>query len=270
VSGGGWLLDTPATGVYLYPDQCEAVVHGLSRALTALLGGHVKQSLRAPPVIARSVIERVEYDKSFPHLLGTVTTRGIASDLVLLPAGCYCVYPLYADARLSAVDEVSVEATCFRQEATAEAGRLRSFRMREFVRLDNDDGCRSWRDRCLDVVCDWLGELGLATETAVASDPFFGSGNRLMRGLQMDQKLKFEVLTTVAPGLTQAVASGNCHKDQFGKLFSITDATGDAAHTACVAFGYERLVLALTHQHGDDLRRWPEPVRKALSLAAAL
>jgi seryl-tRNA synthetase len=269
----GALVDTPAPGIYLYPGHVETVVHGLGQALTTLLGTDLQRSLRTPPVIARSIIERAGYHESFPHLLGRVTTQAgsgmpAESDLVLLPAGCYCVYPLYADTRLTSATELSVEATCFRQEGSAEMGRLRSFRMREFVWIGPGEQCLSWRDRCLSAVRGWLTDLGLTTETAVASDPFFGAGSRLIRQLQIEQGLKIEILATVGKGQIQAVASGNYHKDQFGRLFAIFDHTGNITHSACLAFGYERLVLALIHRHGDDPNRWPGRVRDMLRLGA--
>jgi hypothetical protein len=37
-------------------------------------------------------------------------------------------------------------------------------------------------------------------------------------------------------------------------------------HTACVAFGLDRLGLALFVTHGADLERWPASARTALSL----
>jgi hypothetical protein len=38
------------------------------------------------------------------------------------------------------------------------------------------------------------------------------------------------------------------------------------AHTGCVAFGIDRLALALFATHGIDMPLWPLSVRKALSL----
>lgn len=256
------MVPTPAVGVYLSAGRFEAVVSGLARALTSLAGAGVGQSLRTPPVIARSIIERVGYHQAFPHLLGSV----VDSDLVLLPAGCYCLYPMFEGARLTTPIEVSIEATCFRQEDSAETGRLRSFRMREFVRLGVGPQCRVWRDDRLTVAREWLGELGLETEAVVANDPFFGSGNRLIRALQREQVLKIELVATVGPGQRQAVASGNYHKEQFGAVFEISEPAGGVAHSACLAFGYERLALALMHRHGDDPWRWPDQVRDMLSL----
>jgi seryl-tRNA synthetase len=264
MTGDTALVPTSASGVHLSTGGFETIVSGLGAALTDLATEGVRR-LRTPPVIAREIIERAGYHKSFPHLLG----RMADSDLVLLPAGCYCVYPLYADVRLPAETEVIVDATCFRQEAQDEPGRLRSFRMRELVRLGTAQRCLAWRDDRLAAARDRLSELGLEIESAVASDPFFGSGNRLLRALQVERELKIELLAAVGPGQMQAVASGNYHTDQFGRLFAIAGPDGEVAHTACLAFGYERLALALLHRHGADPDRWPDRVRKALGLGSA-
>jgi hypothetical protein len=115
---------------------------------------------------------------------------------------------------------------------------------------------------------DWLTALEIDTERAVATDPFFGSGSRMVQMLQAEQELKIELLADLGEGRQQAVASGNYHKDQFGRLFAITDEFGRAAHTACVAFGYERLALALLRKHGQDIHVWPARVQQALNLEA--
>ena len=41
---------------------------------------------------------------------------------------------------------------------------------------------------------------------------------------------------------------------------------GEVAHTGCVAFGIDRLTLALFATHGLELTLWPVAVRKALSI----
>jgi len=41
---------------------------------------------------------------------------------------------------------------------------------------------------------------------------------------------------------------------------------GAKAHTGCVAFGPDRLALALFKTHGLDLGKWPAEVRANLSL----
>jgi seryl-tRNA synthetase len=266
------LLPTGTTGVYLSTGEFETIVRALVVALGAFAG--TMPELYTPPVIARELIEKVGYHEAFPHLLGHVVTRpggaaGGEGDLVLLPAGCYCVYPAHAGTRLGVPLELSVEATCFRAESTNELGRLRSFRMREFVRLDTAQGCLTWRDERLAAARDWLATLGLATISEIASDPFFGTGGRMLRLLQVERELKIELTAQLGAGQTQAVASANYHTDKFGQLFAITGPDGDVAHTACLAFGYERLALALMHRHGADTTGWPADIQRTLGLVAA-
>jgi hypothetical protein len=42
------------------------------------------------------------------------------------------------------------------------------------------------------------------------------------------------------------------------------DATGEPAHTSYVAFGMDRLAVAMLHTHGTDVTKWPIEVRKML------
>ena len=43
-------------------------------------------------------------------------------------------------------------------------------------------------------------------------------------------------------------------------------AQGEVAHTGCVAFGMDRLAVALFATHGPDVAQWPAAVRTALGL----
>jgi hypothetical protein len=60
--------------------------------------------------------------------------------------------------------------------------------------------------------------------------------------------------------------SFNYHRDHFGTTWDLRTEAGDVAHTGCVAFGMDRLALALFCTHGSDLRRWPRLVRDTLLL----
>ena len=46
--------------------------------------------------------------------------------------------------------------------------------------------------------------------------------------------------------------------------FGIRLADGGVAHTACLGFGEERIVLALLRAHGLDTDDWPADVRERL------
>ena len=58
--------------------------------------------------------------------------------------------------------------------------------------------------------------------------------------------------------------SFNYHQDHFGHIFGIRTTGGAEAHTACLGFGMERLVLGLFKTHGMWTSEWPSPVRRTL------
>jgi seryl-tRNA synthetase len=60
--------------------------------------------------------------------------------------------------------------------------------------------------------------------------------------------------------------SFNYHQDHFGHTWDLNTADGEAAHTGCVAFGMDRLAVALFATHGLDTAAWPAGVREALRL----
>ena len=62
--------------------------------------------------------------------------------------------------------------------------------------------------------------------------------------------------------------SFNYHQAHFGTTWGIQDAAGEPAHTGCVAFGMDRLAVAMFHTHGTDLAAWPANVRDMLGMAA--
>lgn len=267
-SASGTVFSAP--GIALTSRADGRLLHALRTSVTAEFGAECEEQYIATPVIARETLDRVGYPESFPHLLGRVHAASQGgepgpTDLALTPAACHHLYPLLAGTALTATVSLGVEATCFRAEATSEPGRLRSFRMYEIVRIGEEEEITAWRDTVAKSAHAWLGDLGLSAETVPANDPFFGRPGRLMASAQRSQQLKWEMAVDVAEGVVQAVASANCHKEHFGEAFGITDAHGWVAHSACLAFGLDRLVLALRHQHGSDTDRWPADVRDRLS-----
>ncbi|MGI8665186.1 MAG: aminoacyl--tRNA ligase-related protein [Jatrophihabitans sp.] len=282
----GQPIPTDAPGVYLFPGSFERVITALRSGIAALAAGEPFEPLAIPPVISRRTIERAGYVKAFPQLLGTVHSytgdsrawgklarlvdaggdwhaEQQISDLVLLPAACYPVYATLDGAALDGPVKFTVAANCFRQEATSETGRLRSFRMVELVTAAPEDYCMSWRGGWLDRVGGWLTDLGLQVSIEVADDPFFGPARKLFQAAQRAQELKLELKVAVSPDRIQAVASANYHKDHFGETFGFTF-DGEVGHTACIAFGMERIVLALITVHGPAIETWPAAVRSLL------
>jgi seryl-tRNA synthetase len=285
------LLPTGIDGVYARTAIYEQVADGLG-ALISRYREPDTEVLRFPPVMSRRQVEKSGYLKSFPHFLGCVSclggaeadvhaavarseagedwTEGLsAADLVLSPAACYPVYPLVASrgnvpGRGLTFD---VACDCFRREPSKMLDRLQSFRMREYVCIGApaqvDEFRRAWMTRAQTLAT----QLGLAWRIDTASDPFFGRGGKLMAMSQVEQALKFELLIPVrSVDEPTACMSFNCHRDHFGATWNLRTDNGEMAHTGCVAFGIDRLTLALFASHGVDLPLWPVAVRKALSL----
>jgi seryl-tRNA synthetase len=257
ITGEKQQVPTPAAGVWLSTEGFEAAVGRVRADVVALFADHVHRSIWAPPVIARDVVARTGYPNSFPHLLGEVSTQLDRTDLMLTAAACHHAYPLIAESVLSTPFCIAVEATCFRNEATAETGRFRSFRMQEIVFVAEPEACLRWRDESMERARQWLTGLGVDATVHNADDPFFGPGARLMRATQRDQQLKWELSAPVGDGLRQAVASSNYHKDHFSSVFGFRSQNHHTLHSACIGFGLERLALVLIARHGPEVRTWP-------------
>jgi seryl-tRNA synthetase len=248
--------------------------------------------MRFPPVMSRAQLEKSGYLKSFPNLLGCVcalhgteasiraaadrhetggdwTEALSSSDLVLSPAACYPVYPIAA-ARGTLPPggwQFDIEADVFRHEPSKSLDRLQSFRMREFVRIGSPQEIVDYRERWLAKAPQIAADLSLPYTIDVANDPFFGRVGQLMAVSQRQQALKFEMLIPYhAKAVPTACMSFNYHREHFGNVWNMRDERGEPAHTSCVAFGIDRLVVAMFANHGVDLTAWPAPTRKALSL----
>jgi seryl-tRNA synthetase len=252
----------------------------------------VAELLRFPAVMSRSQLERSGYLKSFPNLLGCVAalhgseasiraaadvheqggdwTRALAaSDLVLSPAACYPLYPLAASRGPVPQPGLlfDVAAECFRHEPARAASRMQSFRMREFVCIGTAAQALGFRDAWMQRAGQLAEQLALPHTIEPATDPFFGRVGQVMAVSQRQQALKFELLIGLASDAPPtACMSFNYHLDHFGSAWEMNHQTGGLAHTACVAFGMDRLVLALFCVHGLEPRRWPQSLRKALDL----
>ena len=281
------LLPTPVLGVYARTALFEQIVEGLSLLISRYRDPET-EVVRFPPVMSRRELEKSGYLYSFPHLLGGVsclqgneaTIRATveqpdwadelsATELVLAPAACYPVYPMAA-ARgpIPAAGLVfDVASDCFRHETTHEIGRFQSFRMREFVCLGTSEQVLDFRTRWIFLAQRIAKQVGLEHRIEPASDPFFGRAGRLAAMSQLEQSLKFELLIPLRSDREPtACMSFNCHRDHFSSVWQLVTENSEKAHTGCVAFGLDRLALALFKTHGLDLAKWPGEVRGHLSI----
>jgi len=283
--------DMGADGVYAR----TALYEGMVERLAALITRHREagtEVMRFPPVMSRGQLEKSGYLGSFPNLLGCVcglhgteqeihsavsrfngggdwTTSLSPADLVLSPAACYPVYPIAASRGPLPPGGVrfDVAADCFRREPSKHLDRLQSFRMREYVCIGSPQDVADFRERWMVRAQAIATDLGLAFKVDHASDPFFGRVGQMKAISQVQQALKFELLVPLrSEEQPTACMSFNYHRDHFGTTWGITDADGAPAHTGCVAFGMDRLAVAMFQTHGIDVAAWPANVREMRGL----
>lgn len=286
----GFLIPSAVDGLYGHGELFEELRLAFERLFDRVLAdlGTVRR-MRFPPLLPRRDLETVGYLKSFPHLAGTVFSfvgseedagelDALAdqhgdwsryqqmTDIVLTPAACYPVYPAVARMGRLAVGGVTVDAGgayVFRHEPSRDPARLQMFHQRELVRLAEPDVVHAWRDDWCERGRALLGSLGLNAEVAVASDPFFGRGGRMFAASQREQELKLELQVPITGDEPTAVASFNYHQAHFAEVFGIRT-SDQPAHTACVGFGEERIVLAMLSEHGLEPANWRSEVRELL------
>ena len=284
----GILHPTSAKGVYGRGPAFVAAFQGLDRFVTEAGQSDGPEVYRFPAVLPRETLVRTDYLRSFPDLVGSIhgfdgTDRehaallrelddggdwsaGLApTDLVLLPAACYPLYPMLEGELPEGGRLFDVLGTCFRREPSDDPARMQAFHMHEFVHVGTPESALAFRDRWLMRSQEMMADLGLRAEAVVANDPFFGRVGSMLAANQRESALKFELVATVSSvEEPTAIVSCNCHVDHLTVPFRISSAGGGEAHSACVGFGLERIILGLFAEHGLDPERWPHETRKRL------
>jgi seryl-tRNA synthetase len=286
----GLLIASGVPGVYGHGSAFEDVRSRLDRRLSAEARARGAEPLRFPPVLPRRQLESSGYLSSFPHLAGSLyafdgderqardqAERAAAhedwgehqemTELTMMPAACYPVYPAIAARGPLAPGGVFVDAGgawVFRHEPSNDPARRQIFHQHELVRIGEPERVLEWRDEWAQRGLDLLQAMGLAAELDVANDPFFGRQGRMLSANQRGERLKLELLVHIAGDEPTALASFNHHREHFGSTYGIQLADGGVAHTACLGFGHERIVLALLRTHGLDPGAWPQSVRAEL------
>jgi seryl-tRNA synthetase len=295
----GLLVDTGENGIYGRNHVYEDIVDRVTDVITCVGADQHPEVLRFPPAVPRKDFEDSEYMKNLPQLAGTIHAfcgneaghRRLLQALddaladpgdersdawldqqkptrtVLTPAACYPVYPVIARRGPLPVggSTVDVLSYCFRHEPSIDPTRMQMFRMREFVRIARPHEVLAFRNEWMQRGRAMARLLGLPAGIDVANDPFFGRGGKIVADSQRVQELKFELLIPVVDRERKtACMSFNYHVDHFGKIWKLRCADGSVAHTACAAFGMERIALALLQQHGFDVNAWPDDVRELL------
>lgn len=252
---GGLIMRGPVASLCEYFDS---VVRGWAFDL-----GAIEEAF--PTEIPLATLGRAGFTTAFPEKL--VWTGDPGDKSARPPAVCYHHYPSVSDSTLDGgASIVTALGRCFRNEYDASsscpAERLGAFTMREIIAVGDAALVEGLRRDLMDRVSTWMKELALDGHVEVATDPFFTSEARGRLLMQQMLPLKYELRLRVDPdGRSVAAASFNNHQQHFGRAFSILLPSGEHAHSGCVAFGWERWMIAFVNQHGPDEENWPAIVR---------
>ena len=269
-----------------------AAVSGALADFTAQLDGEFREWAAAlnawehhfPSLIALKDLKPIGYLRSFPHLAtfavslrddktilksfadshATAECVDAAEDYaatghILTPAACYHFYYRLAGQRLDVDLYLTTRCLCHRREERySPLERQWCFNMRELVCIGTSAAVDAFVDNCVDRIEGLKSRLGITARWQTATDPFFDPLGDPKALAQQLEPVKQELVLTDE----LAIASVNRHRCFFGECYDIR--RGDqAADSACVAFGMERWLLALTRAHGHEPERWPVPREKS-------
>ena len=270
-----------APGIVGLRGDTLALLGAIEQAIARLASAETRDEWRVPSAIALKTLARADYFASFPqwltlasHLDGdeAVLERlaahpdpavaagdaAAAAEAALPPAVCYHAYAALAGRTIASPTLLTAQGTCWRHEGARHAALERgwAFTMREIVCLGTAEDTAAFRARGIQRAKVLAEDLGLEAVLVEANDPFFAPTARGKALVQRLKALKHELLLPIGDR-SIAAASFNHHERFFGEAFAIRLAGGEAASTACVAFGLERWLLAFLSAHGLEPRGWP-------------
>ncbi|HSH89008.1 MAG TPA: amino acid--[acyl-carrier-protein] ligase [Ramlibacter sp.] len=284
----GLIIPATVKGAYGRGPVFEDILRSFDALVMRRAAADGAEEVMFPPIVPRALVEKLGYMDNFPQLCGSIHSfmgteqqaREISTrihdgqpwtellsptDVMLAPAACYPVYPLFSGLLPQGGRLVTVINWIFRHEPSDEPTRLQAFRMREFIRAGRPEQVTQWRDMWLERSVRLFEELGLPVHSDIATDPFFGRVGKMMAANQLDQHLKFELqVPVISVEKPTAIASFNWHQEHFSGTFGFRASDESVAHTACVGFGLERVTLAMVKAHGFDPKEWPREVRSQL------
>ena len=286
----GHLVPSGVPGLYGRSGAFEEVIERFGRHVSRIGADQNAEVMHFPPLLARRTYESTDHIETMPQLLGSVhsffgkeaehsemvgrlhsggdwTTSLERTDVVMVPAACYPLYPTATGTLPKGGRTIDLCTFVFRHEPSDDPARMQCFRQREFVRLGTPEEALAHRDLWIQRALETHMSLGLDVRKEVANDPFFGRGGRVMKATQREQDLKYELVVPITSQTKPtAITSSNYHLDHFGLAFDIETFDGAVAHSACVGFGLERIALALFKTHGMDPDSWSSEVRSVLEL----
>jgi hypothetical protein len=238
------LLELPAIGP----------VDSLLRSWTESRGGREQHW---PVLMEESTLQRAGYPEAFPHLLMTACIATDPESLpgalspsgwCLSPAVCYHAYAALEGSIIHGGLRLTARGHCFRNEDADELApgrRQIEFQMRELVLIGGKDWIEHELAGVQEDISALASDLGMPGAWEIASDPFFLPQAKGKAHMQRLKETKREYC--LRDGL--AIASINRHETFFGERFHLSLSDGQAASSACIAFGLDRWAAHANHPY---------------------
>lgn len=181
--------------------------------------------------------------------------------------------PLYEIISNSIINEDTpktymVIGKCFRNEAdnVYELARLNEFTMKEFVFVGTQKQCNENIAKAKALWYFFADTFNLKCRIDTANDSFFANSYKKLKLFQIlgDAKQEFKWNIPYNDSYV-ACSSANFHRTHFSKPYNIKSDKGSFCHTACFAFGIERMVYAFLNQKGCDPNKWDKQTYDEIS-----
>ncbi len=235
------------------------------------------QEFMFPPFLSSKQMNKLDYFKSFPHLITIpVTLESSAENLqafadspldenynlklpqlaaakqVLTPAACYHFYDELEGAQLNSGLYLTTRCVCYRNELAYQPLRRQwAFSMREIVCISSIDEVQSFLQVFEQKLAEYFALNKFPVKFEYATDPFFNPRSNPKYLLQKLEPVKKEMIYDGQ----LSIGSLNFHRNFFGETFQISH-NKEAAYTACVAFGIERWMYMILNERGLQENGW--------------
>lgn len=282
-------------GVYAY----SGIVLKLMRYFNEKIADYGKETFKDvteqeyPVLYPVDKYSKGRYFESFPHYimfstvlnndldtLNRFANNGINDERIfdeikkpknlLRHAACAPLYEIISD---SVINEESpktymVIGKCFRNEAdnVYELARLNEFTMKEFVFVGTPQQCNENIAKAKELWYFFADTFKLKCKIDTANDSFFASNYKKLKLFQIlgDSKQEFKWNIPYNDNYI-ACSSANFHRTHFSKPYNIKSNKGSFCHTACFAFGIERMVYAFLNQKGCNPAKWDKQTYDEIS-----
>ncbi|MBX9571586.1 MAG: hypothetical protein K2X77_22025 [Candidatus Obscuribacterales bacterium] len=230
-----------------------------------------------PPFLSAAQMQKLDYFKSFPHLITIPVVLDDAQDnlkafsekavnpqgsilltqlsdvrQVLTPAACYHFYDELEGSNLHQAKFVTTRCVCYRREKQyTPLQRQWAFSMREIVCLGGAEEVKTYLAEFEDLLQQFFQAQGLPVKFEYATDPFFNPASNPKYLMQKLDPVKKEMIYDGQ----LSIGSLNFHRSFFGETFSIKQ-NETPVNSACVAFGLERWMYMMVRERGIAPEAW--------------